>query len=163
MRPITLSLSLLLWLLFAISTTFGAEDLTEEFDYKAKAQTPEAASSEPAPALATDKVYMTLKLSLERYRLLEIIAISLAVIALLATVLVFLTKGRYSAAHIIGAGEVIFIIFGVILVVILADSEAHLTAPMGILGAVAGYLFGKSQKMEQLGSSQGNEHEKKAG
>lgn len=36
-----------------------------------------------------------------------------------------------------------------------------MTAPMRMLGAVAGYLFGKAQKMEQLGSAQGNGQDKK--
>ncbi len=148
MRPIILSGLFCLFVLLTAASALAAENTLSEFDYKTK--TSQAQTEEASPAVATDKVYADLKISLERYRLLEIIAISIAVIALLAVVLKFLTRGHHSASQIINAGEVLFIIFGVILIVILADQEAHLTAPMGILGAVAGYLFGKFHKAEQI-------------
>lgn len=147
MRSVIFSGLLCLFVVIAAASSMAAENTVSEFDYKAKTQNAEV-QTEEAPR-AVDTVYAELKISLERYRLLEIIAISVAVILLLAVVLNFLTKGHHSAAQIISAGEVIFIIFGVILIVLLADQEAHLTASMGILGAVAGYLFGKYQKAEQ--------------
>ncbi len=149
MRSVTLTLSLFLWVLFIAGLPLADENVTTEFDYKTKTQNSQAQTTEEPPVAATDRVYMDLKLALERYRLLEIIAISAAAITLLAVVLKYLTKGHHSAAQIINAGEVVFIIFGVILIVLLADQEAHLTASMGILGAIAGYLFGKYQKTEQ--------------
>lgn len=148
MKPVTFTLLLSLWTFLVAGTSFAAENITTEFDYKTKTHNTQVQTEEP-PAATADKVYMDLKLALERYRLLEIIAISAAAITLLSIVLKYLTKGHYSAAQIINAGEVVFIIFGVILIVLLADQEAHLTASMGILGAIAGYLFGKYQKAEQ--------------
>jgi hypothetical protein len=38
------------------------------------------------------------------------------------------------------------VIFGTIILVIISTTESQLTASMGILGAVAGYLFGKNAK-----------------
>jgi hypothetical protein len=55
----------------------AAENIVSEFDYKAKTQNSEV-QTEEAPR-AVDAVYAELKISLERYRLLEIIAISVAV------------------------------------------------------------------------------------
>ncbi len=149
MRSVTLALSFSLWVFLIAGMAFAAENLTSEFDYKTKTQNPQIQATEESPAAAADRVYMDLKLALERYRLLEIIAISVAAVSLLVTVLRYLTKLHHTAAQIINVGEVIFIIFGVILIVLLADNETHLTASMGILGAIAGYLFGKYQKAEQ--------------
>ncbi len=153
MRRVTFMLLLSLWTFLVAGMSLAAENITTEFDYKTKTQNTQVQTEEP-PAATADKVYMELKLALERYRLLEIIAISAAAIILLSVVLKYLTKGHHSAAQIINAGEVVFIIFGVILIVLLADQEAHLTASMGILGAIAGYLFGKYQKLEQPATAQ---------
>jgi len=40
----------------------------------------------------------------------------------------------------------VLVIFATVLVVILAKAEQQLTAATGILGAIAGYLFGKTTK-----------------
>ncbi len=38
------------------------------------------------------------------------------------------------------------VIFGTLLMVLVVDTTEALTAPMGIFGAIAGYLFGTAQK-----------------
>ena len=149
MRPVTMALSFSLWVFLIVGMAFAAENVTSEFDYKTKIQNPQIQVSEESPAAATDRVYMDLRLALERYRLLEIIAISAAAVGLLVTVLKYLTKSHHTAPQIINVGEVIFIIFGVMVIVVMADNETQLSASMGILGAIAGYLFGKYQKAEQ--------------
>ena len=40
------------------------------------------------------------------------------------------------------------VIFGTILLVLVVDTTETLTAPMGILGAIAGYLFGSVQRKD---------------
>ena len=40
------------------------------------------------------------------------------------------------------------VIFGAILLAMVVDTDQALTAPMGILGAIAGYLFGSAQRKE---------------
>ena len=40
------------------------------------------------------------------------------------------------------------VIFGTILLVLIVDTTETLTAPMGIMGAIAGYLFGAAQKRD---------------
>lgn len=44
------------------------------------------------------------------------------------------------------ATGLIYIVFGTIILVVIANTDQQLTASMGILGAVAGYLFGRSQR-----------------
>jgi hypothetical protein len=69
----------------------------------------------------------------------------LGVVALLAhfVVLRSLPHNDHNSANIVSATGLIYIVFGTIILVVIATTEAQLTASMGILGAVAGYLFGK--------------------
>ncbi|MBK8890736.1 MAG: hypothetical protein IPN75_10250, partial [Dechloromonas sp.] len=43
--------------------------------------------------------------------------------------------------HAVSATGLICIVFGTILLVLMAETETQLTASVGIIGAVAGYLF----------------------
>ncbi len=79
----------------------------------------------------------------EEVKLYEIAILSaLALVSLFIVLRFITTKAAYSASHIVNATGLVFIIFGTILLVIMADTDEQLTAPIGILGAVAGYLFG---------------------
>jgi hypothetical protein len=90
-----------------------------------------------------DKLTQEFKMRQENNKLYEIAILSALALIALFIVLRFITaKSVYSAAHIVNATGLIFIIFGTIMLVIMADTEQQLTAAMGILGAVAGYLFG---------------------
>lgn len=79
-------------------------------------------------------------------------AIILAATALLAHIFVLQSLRRDGSSKaptaIVSATGLIYIIFGTILLVVIATTEQQLTASMGILGAVAGYLFGKNTKEE---------------
>jgi len=81
-------------------------------------------------------------------------ALILAMTALLAHFFVLQSLRRDGSAKastaIVSATGLIYIIFGTILLVVIASTEAQLTASMGILGAVAGYLFGKNTKEEAV-------------
>ena len=46
---------------------------------------------------------------------------------------------------ITGAG-LVMVIIGTILIVLIADTDQQLSSSVGILGAIAGYLFGRTQK-----------------
>jgi hypothetical protein len=85
----------------------------------------------------------------EWYRFLEIILVSVIGVVSLGIILHFLLKTRAAAGgdgealprEIMNASGLTLIIFGTILVVMIADVEQQLTASVGILGALAGYLF----------------------
>jgi hypothetical protein len=47
---------------------------------------------------------------------------------------------------VVNGSGLVLVIFATVLVVILAKVDQQLTAATGILGAIAGYLFGKATK-----------------
>jgi len=59
----------------------------------------------------------------------------------------------HGAKDIVTIIGLVSVIFGSILLVLVVDTTETLTAPMGILGAIAGYLFGTAQKKETQKSS----------
>jgi drug/metabolite transporter superfamily protein YnfA len=73
-------------------------------------------------------------------------AILLGAVALVAHLIVLGFLYRQAPAHIVGATGLVYIVFGTILLVVIANTEAQLTAAIGVLGAVAGYLFGRLQQ-----------------
>jgi hypothetical protein len=70
------------------------------------------------------------------------------------------SKGADSAPHIVNVTGLVYIIFGTIILVVLASTEQQLTAAIGILGAVAGYLFGTLPKGVMTAQAQSTESEK---
>lgn len=106
-----------------------------------------AIAQPPAPAIDTqaqaDKFAHEFRMQQESNKLYEIAILSALALVSLFIVLRFITaEAIYSASHIVNATGLVFIIFGTILLVLMADTDEQLTAPIGILGAVAGYLFG---------------------
>jgi hypothetical protein len=78
----------------------------------------------------------------ENNKVYEIVILGIVALVSLFMVLRFLTaKTSNSAPHIVNATGLICIIFGTIMLVLMAQSDQQLTAAVGILGAVAGYLF----------------------
>lgn len=78
----------------------------------------------------------------------QIFAPTVAVMGLLSLLIVnylLFTRGIASGAEIVNTTGLVLIIFGTLFVVVVADSDQQLTAAVGILGAVAGYLFGSSR------------------
>jgi len=70
------------------------------------------------------------------------------------TLLYFINKTKPSAEEIFHASGLVLIIFGTILVVILVETDQQLTAPIGILGAIAGYLFGRLSQAKKGASDE---------
>lgn len=64
----------------------------------------------------------------------------------LITVLLFLKGTPHSARDIVNASGLNLIIFGTIILVMIVDTSEQLTAAIGVLAAIAGYLFGTMQK-----------------
>ncbi len=82
----------------------------------------------------------------EKYRYFAIYGLTASAIIALFLVLFRIKNTEYSPDDILNATGLIFIIFGTIIVVIIADVGEQLTAAVGILGAIAGYLFGTLRK-----------------
>jgi TRAP-type mannitol/chloroaromatic compound transport system permease large subunit len=51
-----------------------------------------------------------------------------------------------AAERMMHASALVFVIFGTLLLTIIADTEQQITAAIGVLGAVAGYLFGTMRR-----------------
>lgn len=72
-----------------------------------------------------------------------IMALIIAALFSLVVVLWFLTKnGTTDPLILINGSGLVLVIFATILVVVISKSEQQLTAAIGILGAIVGYLFG---------------------
>lgn len=100
-----------------------------------------AVVSDPTIAQA-DLLTHEFRLQRESNKLMEAGFVSLLAIVLLFLVLRFLsTRGPAATPHMVSATGLICIVFGTILLVLMAETESQLTASVGILGAVAGYLF----------------------
>ncbi len=63
----------------------------------------------------------------------------------LLVVLSFLRRGEHTAADIVSASGLTLIIFGTIILVLVVNTSEQLTAAIGVLAAIAGYLFRSAQ------------------
>jgi len=129
-----------------------AADDPKVLEWEAAAQKayPEAAeqpvngtASTPDTTVANaDKLTHEFRIKRETNKLYEAGFVSALAVILLFIVLRFLSnKGPSATPHMVSATGLICIVFGTILLVLMADTESQLTASVGILGAVAGYLF----------------------
>lgn len=82
----------------------------------------------------------------EKHRMLLLIAIVVSTPILLALVLFFLKKApNYSGDSLVHAIGLVLVIEGTMFIAVSAITTEQLTAPIGILGAIAGYLFGTAR------------------
>jgi len=93
-----------------------------------------------------DKLTHEFKVLQENNKFNECIVLTIGVILSLVIVLYFVTRARHTTMQIVHASGLVLIVFGTIYVIILSDSDAHITGTMGVLGATAGYLFGSMGK-----------------
>jgi len=110
--------------------------------------TPKVDQSIPADDLLSnaDKLTHEFKVLQENNKYNECIVLTIGVVLSLLVVLYFVTRGRHTTTQIVHASGLVLIVFGTIYVIILSDSETHITGTMGVLGATAGYLFGSMGK-----------------
>ena len=81
-----------------------------------------------------------------------IILLSAVALISLFVVLNFLKNHGQCPRDIVNAAGLILIIFGTIILVLVVDTTEQLTAAIGVLGAIAGYLFGTIQSDKQAKS-----------
>jgi len=77
-----------------------------------------------------------------------VIILALLCLLSLSIVLTFLTrlKDDVHPRDIVSGAGLILIVFGTIILVLIVDTSEQLTAAIGILGAIAGYLFRSTQE-----------------
>jgi hypothetical protein len=147
---------LLLSALLLVASDLGADDtavkqLEALGTYPTATRVSEAASPSPSPSDSSqsedvqrkaDELTHEFNMRRENNKVYEIVILGVVALLSLFLVLRFLgAKSNTSAPHIVNATGLICIIFGTIMLVLMAQSDQQLTAAVGILGAVAGYLF----------------------
>lgn len=91
----------------------------------------------------------------ESNKVYEVGILSVLALAILFLALRYLVQQSADPGpHIVNATGLVCIIFGTMLLVLMAQSDQQLTAAMGILGAIAGYLF---RSMREEKSSEGGQ------
>ena len=77
-----------------------------------------------------------------------VIILALLCLVSLSIVLTFLSKLKQDVQprDIVSGAGLILIVFGTIILVLIVDTSEQLTAAIGILGAIAGYLFRSTQE-----------------
>jgi hypothetical protein len=77
------------------------------------------------------------------------VMITAGILAFTLIVITFLMRiTPHQARDLVTIIGLVSVIFGTIVLVLVVDTTDTLTAPMGIFGAIAGYLFGAVQKKE---------------
>lgn len=83
----------------------------------------------------------------EKHRMFLLLAIVVSTPILLALVLFFLKKAPNSSGDsLVHAIGLVLVIEGTMFIAVSAITTEQLTAPIGILGAIAGYLFGSAKR-----------------
>ena len=122
---------------------WGVQDIAEKWDFQSVKKDNEIVQAASPEA---DRLTHEYRMTQQKHKLYECVILSAAVVICLLIVLKFLTRTNYTATHLVNAAGLVFIIFGTIFVIILSDVDQQLTGAMGILGAVAGYLFGTMKR-----------------
>jgi len=110
----------------------------ERFSYDQVVKSPAAA--EPGKL---DANYHEYRMAQERHRIWALV--TLAGAAVLAHGLLLWRLGTNNPSQIVIGTGFIYIVFGTIVLVTLSDNKDQLTASMGLMGAIVGYLFGRVQ------------------
>lgn len=114
------------------------------------ARTKPANTTAPTTAIEGDKLAHEFQMQKEQNKVHEVVALCVLAVISLFVVLHFLTKNKdgQTGSNIVNATGLIFIVVGTISLTIMAQTEQQLTAAIGILGAIAGYLFGSMKHRE---------------
>lgn len=135
-----------------------AESLSSEFDFDKRPMEqprelePERADQGPSVDESAEKNLIKTNETLIIAQIIKeaVVMISLAVMAVVSLYFVLRAlnqRGCPPRDIIVGSGLIV-IVFGTIILTLTATTDQQLTAAAGILGAIAGYLFGASQRAE---------------
>jgi len=147
MWHLTLCFIAVSWLL--VASSFGANTTPNLSDLDKQAAT-DAAEVEKVSAVAapneTVTDYSRYRMAEESNRLILALSIMAAGVFSLLIVLAYLKSIGAAADLVVTGSGLVLVVFATVLIVILVKRDEQLTAATGILGAIAGYLFGKSAK-----------------
>jgi len=93
--------------------------------------------------ILADRMSLEYRIAQQRYRFYEVVLLSIVAVVTLLVVLSFMRDNpKCQPRDMVNTTGLILVIFSTIIVILLADVEVQLTAAMGVLGGIAGYLFG---------------------
>ncbi len=148
MRVIFYKMLLLIALLFVGGSLLYGEESDPEItalaqNYTYGGATTSEASSKVQPVVESNQEVVRMQVE-ANVRYVEITAMLYAFS--LVIIMVFMWDKKHQSKDIVTMVGMASVIFGTILLVLMVGDTGQLTAPMGILGAIAGYLFGASDK-----------------
>ena len=90
-----------------------------------------------------DELTLEFRKQQEYIRLAEVLILAIMSLGTLGIMLTCMKNSQVcNARDMLNAAGLILVIFSTVMVIIIADAEIQLTAAMGVLGGIAGYLFG---------------------
>ena len=153
MNVSTKRLLLLLIILFsfglAVSPALGQQPDEQVRSLLKEVDRPFEAAPAPDPLAETEREWV---LATAAHRLYFVIGIMAVTIISLSLILFVLYKRNASAREIVNGSGLVLVIFGVVILMIVANQTEQLTASIGVLGAIAGYLFGTTTQRWSGGS-----------
>lgn len=132
-------------------TVYAADPLDGMIDYSEEIEQPANNNDTVSPLV--NNVNQLARIENEFW---YIVLLSLLCISTLIIVLSFLKTKTHSAKDIVNATGLTLIIFGTIILVMVVNTSEQLTAAIGILGAIAGYLFRSVQDHDEGNHQQAN-------
>ncbi len=126
----------------------SAQEVANAFDFSNVKATMDTGAAGPTSIAATqyaNEGFLRDQVLTQRWTIAG--TLLLAVVSLII-VLVFLSRRNGTAGDIVHGSGLVVIVYGTVLLAIVVEDSQQLTASMGILGAIAGYLFGTIQKRE---------------
>ena len=137
----------------AVSNNKNLDQVVENFDYGKQNPTTQSDNNYEQlkiqnEMLKNERQNEILKVQIANNLHYTIIMASLYAFSLIIIIILMKMTPDHQAKDLVTIVGLISVIFGSILLVLVVGSTDQLTAPMGILGAIAGYLFGSAQKKE---------------
>lgn len=93
---------------------------------------------------------MNVKLIEHKFKLFVVIAVVSVMTLLLLLGYFWLSNQQHRAEDIVHSAALTTIVYGTIGLSVVVDDSRQLTAAIGVLGAIAGYLFGKISQREPI-------------
>ena len=126
------------------------ESLTRSIEQNAP-----VAEAAPGAQNDPDAGYAALRLEEERTRRYIVMGLIGACLLSLVLVLTFLCRSSAcTTSALVNGSGLVLVIYATILVVVIARAEQQLTAAIGVLGAIIGYLFGTATRAATTASAQ---------
>jgi hypothetical protein len=149
-----------------VSFAGAVEDLLSEYQFDSpmvqealnvddsnEEQSKKDASTQQQELQTTDNVLMY-QVKAEFWSLLMLSGVAIFALSLQVYLI---QRTQYTVSDLIHASALIMLIYGTVFLTIKASETHQLTGPIGILAALAGYLFGQTKKGDSGGSEKGEQ------